>query len=215
MRIGRIALTLLLLLIATVVVADDVDPYLWLEDVDGEKALAYVRAKSAKDTAELEAVPEYKPIHDKLLEIYNASDRIPDPDVEGAWVYNFWQDKDHVRGIWRRATRAEYAKDTPAWETVLDLDQLAASEKENWVWKGASGLAPDYKRFMVNLSRGGGDAVVVREFDATTKKFVEGGFALKEAKSDVAWRDQNSLWIGTDFGKGTLTTSGYARIAKL
>jgi prolyl oligopeptidase len=206
---------LLLLLVATVTVADEVDKYQWLEEVDGEKALAWVKARSAKDTAELEAIPEYQPIHDKLLEIFNASDRIPDPDVEGVWVYNFWQDKDHVRGIWRRATRAEYAKENPAWETVLDLDQLAASEKENWVWKGASGLAPDYKRFIVNLSRGGGDAVVVREFDATTKKFVEGGFALKEAKSDVAWRDQNSLWIGTDFGKGTLTTSGYARIAKL
>jgi prolyl oligopeptidase len=215
MRIGRIALTLLLLLVATVVVADDVDPYLWLEEVDGEKALAWVKARSAKDTAELEAIPEYKPIHDKLLEIYNASDRIPDPEVEGVWVYNFWQDKDHVRGIWRRATRAEYAKENPAWETVIDLDQLAASEKENWVWKGVSGLPPEYNRFMVSLSRGGGDAIVAREFDATTKQFVENGFTLKEAKSDVAWRDENSLWIGTDFGKGTLTTSGYARIAKL
>jgi prolyl oligopeptidase len=143
MRIGRTALTLLLLLVATVCVADEVDPYLWLEDVDGEKALAYVRAKSAKDTAELEATPEYKPIHDKLLEIYNASDRIPDPDVNGPWVYNFWQDKDHVRGIWRRASRAEYAKAAPAWETVIDLDKLAADEKENWVWHGANGLAPD------------------------------------------------------------------------
>ena len=215
MRIGRTALTLLLLLIATVCVADAVDPYLWLEEVDGEKALAYVRAKSAKDTAELEATPEYKPIHDKLLEIYNASDRIPDPDVNGPWVYNFWQDKDHVRGIWRRASRAEYAKAAPAWETVIDVDKLAADEKENWVWHGANGLAPDYKKFMITLSRGGGDASVVREFDATTKSFVQGGFELPEAKSDVAWRDENSLWIGTDWGKGTLTNSGYPRIAKL
>jgi prolyl oligopeptidase len=215
MRIGRTALTLLLLLVATATLADDVDKYLWLEEVDGAKALAWVKERSAKDTKELEAIPEYTPIHDKLLEIYNASDRIPEPDVNGPWVYNFWQDKDHVRGIWRRASRAEYTKETPAWETVLDLDKLAASENENWVWHGATGLAPDYKLFMITLSRGGGDASVEREFDATTKSFVTAGFTLPEAKSDVAWRDANSLWIGTDFGKGTLTTSGYARIAKL
>ena len=215
MRIGRFVLVLFLLSAAAVWAADAVDPYLWLEEVDGEKALSWVKERCAKDTAELEAVPEFKPIHEKLLEIYNASDRIPDPNVQGAWVYNFWQDKDHVRGIWRRATRAEYAKETPAWETVIDVDQLATAENENWVWKGAVGLPPEYKRFMVNLSRGGGDATVVREFDATTKSFVEGGFSLAEAKSDVAWRDENSLWIGTDFGKGTLTTSGYPRIAKL
>jgi prolyl oligopeptidase len=215
MRSGRNVLTLVFLLVAAVCMAEDVDPYLWLEDVEGEKALAWVKERSAKDTAELEAVPEFKPIHEKLIEIYNASDRIPEPDVNGAWVYNFWQDKDHVRGIWRRASRAEYAKAAPAWETVIDLDQIAAAENENWVWKGAIGLPPEYNRFMVNLSRGGGDAVVVREFDATTKAFVAGGFSLTEAKSDVAWRDENSLWIGTDFGKGTLTDSGYPRIAKV
>jgi len=215
MRPGKLVLTLLFLVIATVCVAEDVDPYLWLEEVDGEKALAWVKEKSAKDTAELEAVPEYKPIHEKLLQIYNDSDRIPDPEVEGTWVYNFWQDKDHVRGIWRRTTRAEYAKANPNWETVIDVDQLAAAENENWVWKGANGLPPAYNRFMVTLSRGGGDASVVREFDATTKSFVKDGFSLPEAKSDVAWRDENSLWIGTDFGKGSLTTSGYARYARL
>jgi prolyl oligopeptidase len=215
MRIGRYVLPVLLLLVAAVCVAGDVDPYLWLEEIDGEKALAWVKEKSAKDTAELEAVPEFKPIHEKLLEIYNASDRIPDPDVRGPWVYNFWQDKDHVRGIWRRASRAEYARESPNWETVLDLDQVATSENENWVWKGADGVPPKYERAMVSLSRGGGDATVYREFDCVTKKFVEGGFTLSEAKSDVAWRDENSLWVGTDFGKGSMTTSGYPRIAKL
>ena len=215
MRLGRLALTLMFLVIATVCVADEVDPYLWLEEVDGDKALAWVKERSAKDTAELEAVPEFKPIHEKLVEIYNDSERIPTPQVHGTWVYNFWQDKDHVRGIWRRTSRVEYAKASPNWETVLDLDKLAASENENWVWKGAQGLPPDYKRFMVTLSRGGSDAAVVREFDATSNSFVDGGFTLPEAKSDVAWRDENSLWVGTDFGEGSLTTSGYPRIAKL
>ncbi len=215
MRFARFTLFIALLLVATVAVADQVDPYMWLENVEGDSALAWVKARSAKDTAVLEAVPVFKPVQQKLLEIFNSSDRIPDPDVRGAWIYNFWQDKDHVRGIWRRTTRAEYVKTAPAWETVIDLDKLAASENENWVWKGAIGLAPDYKRFMVNLSRGGGDAVVVREFDATTNAFVDGGFSLTEAKSDVAWRDENSLWVGTDFGDGSLTTSGYPRFAKL
>jgi prolyl oligopeptidase len=215
MRFGRFALTLALLLVASVCVAQEVDPYLWLEEVDGEKALEWVTQRSAKDTAELEAVPEFAPIHKKLIELYNASDRIPYPDVRGPWIYNFWQDADHVRGIWRRTTRDSYVTESPGWETVIDLDKLAADEGENWVWKGASGLAPDYKHFMVSLSRGGGDAVVIREFDPVSKSFVEGGFYLPEAKSDVDWKDENTLWIGTDFGAGSLTDSGYPRLAKM
>lgn len=215
MRFRHLALTCLFLLFATVSVANDVDPYLWLEDVEGDSALAWVKDRSAKDTAQIEAVPVFKPIREKLLEIFNSSDRIPDPEVRGAWIYNFWQDKDHVRGIWRRTTRAEYIKDKPNWETVIDLDQLAAAENENWVWKGAVGLEPDHTHFMVNLSRGGGDAVVVREFDGKTKTFVKDGFTLPEAKSDIGWRDENSLWVGTDFGDGSLTKSGYPRFAKL
>jgi prolyl oligopeptidase len=215
MRLERFALTLSILLVAAVCVADEVDPYMWLEDVEGEKALTWVKERSAKDTAEIEAVPVFKPIHEKLLEILNSRDRIPNPSVLGTWIYNFWQDKDHVRGIWRRTTRDQYVTESPKWETVIDLDQLAETEKENWVWEGATGLPPDYKLFMVTLSRGGSDAAVIREFDATTKSFVAGGFSLPEAKSDVAWRDENALWIGTDFGEGSLTTSGYPRFSKL
>jgi len=214
MRFGKLTLILMILLAATVCVAEEVDPYLWLEEVDGDKALEWVKERSATDTAELEAVPEFAPIHEKLIEMFNSSDRIPSPDVRGTWIYNFWQDADHVRGIWRRTTRGQYVTESPDWETVLDLDALAEAEDENWVWKGASGLAPDYKRFMVTLSRGGGDAAVVREFDATTKVFVEDGFYVPEAKAEVSWMDENTLWIGTDFGEGTLTSSGYPRLAK-
>ena len=215
MRFGRFALTSFILLLASVCLAQEVDPYLWLEEVDGAKALEWVKARSAKDTAELEAVPEFKPIHEKLLEIYNSSDRIPYPRVYGQWIYNFWQDENHVRGIWRRTSRDQYLNASPNWETVLDLDQLAKDENENWVWKGASGLPPQYTRFMLTLSRGGGDAAVYREFDAGSKSFVEDGFSVPEAKANVAWRDENSLWIGSDFGEGSLTTSGYPRIAKM
>ena len=215
MRFGRFALTLFLLLLASLCVAQEVDPYLWLEEVDGAKALEWVKARSAKDTAELEAVPEFEAIHEKLLEIYNSSDRIPYPRVYGPWIYNFWQDENHVRGIWRRTSLDQYQSASPNWETVLDLDQLATQEKENWVWKGASGLPPEYTRFMLTLSRGGGDAAVYREFDASSKSFVEDGFYVPEAKANVAWKDENTLWIGSDFGEGSLTTSGYPRIAKM
>jgi prolyl oligopeptidase len=186
--------------------ADDTDPYLWLEDVDGARALDWVKARSAADAAELEAVPEFPDIHKALLDIYNSEDRIPTPDIEGAWIYNFWQDADHVRGIWRRTSLDAYANEAPNWETVLDLDALADSESENWVWKGAKILPPEHRLALVSLSRGGGDAVVVREFDTEARAFVNGGFDVPEAKSDVAWKDANTIWVATDFGEGSLTT---------
>ncbi len=212
-RVFRV--TILITLLATgVAFSADEDPYLWLEEVEGEKALEWVKARSAADTAEIEAVPEFAGLHEKLLEIYNSSERIPTPGIRGAWIYNFWQDADHVRGIWRRTFLSEYVKESPAWETVLDIDKLAAAEDENWVWKGASCLAPEYRHCLITLSRGGGDASVHREFDATAKVFVEDGFFVPEAKARVAWRDENTLWIGTDFGDGSLTTSGYPRFVK-
>ena len=191
------------------------DPYLWLEEVEGEEALAWVKERSARDQAVLEAAPEFQPIHEKLLEIYNSSDRLIYPGVRGEMVYNFWQDAEHVRGLWRRTTVDDYLQEEPTWETVLDLDAVAEAEGENWVWKGAQGLYPAYERFLVTLSRGGGDASVVREFDGVKKEWVEGGFYVPEAKSRVSWRDEDTVWLGTDFGEGSLTTSGYPRIIKL
>jgi len=190
------------------------DPYQWLEDVTGEPALAWARGQNDRTRRELEASPDFKPIHDRLLAIYDSSARIPYVAKAGAFYYNFWRDAQHVRGVWRRTTPAEYRKAEPAWETVLDLDALAAAEKENWVWKGAVWLWPGYDRCLLNLSRGGGDAVVVREFDATTKTFVADGFNLPEAKSDVTWRDRDHVYVGTDFGAGSLTSSGYPRVVK-
>jgi len=191
------------------------DPYLWLEEVDGEKVLSWVREKSDADTAEIEAVPEFSDIHAELLEMYNSRDRIPMPSIRGAWVYNFWQDADHVRGIWRRTCLSEYLTESPAWETLLDLDILAAAEGENWVWKGVRFLAPENRLCMVSLSRGGADATVLREFDTVAKAFVEGGFVLPEAKSSVSWKNKDALWLGTDFGEGSLTDSGYPRFSKI
>lgn len=214
MRLCKMMLLLSVLLVSGLALAGDEDPYLWLEEVDGEKALNWAKERSEKDTAELEKVSEFEPIHEKLLEIYNSSDRIPYPAVRGDYVYNFWQDADHVRGIWRRTSLDSYLEEEPTWETVLDLDVLAEAEDENWVWKGSSGLYPNYDRFLITLSRGGGDASVTREFDAKKKAFLEDGFYVPEAKARVSWKDENTVWIGTDFGEGSLTNSGYPRLVK-
>lgn len=190
------------------------DPYLWLEEVESPKALQWAAERSAADTAVLEALPEYKALHRELLEIYSSSDRLPSPRLLGGQVYDFWLDPDHVRGIWRRTSIDELLKDKPTWETVLDLDALGEAEGENWVWHGAECLPPAFERCMLQLSRGGADAVVSREFDTAAKSFVEAGFRLDEAKMDIEWLDKDTLWVATDFGDGTLNTSGYPRILK-
>jgi prolyl oligopeptidase len=191
------------------------DPFSWLEEVQGEKALAWVKQQNAKTTAVLEARPEYKPVFARTLEILDSKEKIPFPSLRGETVYNFWKDDAHERGIWRRTSLASYRTATPEWETVLDVDALAKAEGKSWVFQGATCLAPAYVRCMVSLSVGGSDASVRREFDAAAKQFVAGGFSLPEAKSRVSWRDENTLWVGTDFGPGSLTTSGYPRIVKL
>ncbi|MDG2169232.1 MAG: hypothetical protein P8L44_15040, partial [Opitutales bacterium] len=191
------------------------DPYIWMEEVESEKALAWAKEISDRTTAEFEAVPEFPAIQEKLLEIYNSKDRISSPAIRGDYIYNFWQDPDHVRGIWRRTSLESFKTEEPDWETVLDIDALAESEGENWVWKGTSFLQPEGRHGIINLSRGGADAVVSREFDAKKKAFVEDGFYLEEAKSRVSWLNENTLHVGTDFGEGSLTDSGYPRTARI
>ena len=191
------------------------DPFQWLEDVHGEKALAWVKEQNAKTLKVLEARPEYKPIFDRTLEILDSKEKIPTPEILGGAVYNFWKDQTNERGIWRRTTLASYRTNAPQWETVLDVDALAKTDGKPWVFKSATCLPPADTRCLIRLSPGGSDASVVREFDTKTKAFVPGGFELPEAKSEFAWRDEDTLWVGTDFGEGSLTSSGYPRIVKL
>jgi prolyl oligopeptidase len=197
--------------------ADD-DPLLWLEEVDGARALDWVRAENAITGRVLAEGAEFDALRARLLAILDAKERIPWIAKRGPLLYNFWQDEQHVKGLWRRTTLADYKRPAPDWETVLDLDHLAAEEKENWVWAGPNLLKPTYDRALINLSRGGADAAVVREFDLVEKRFVDpgpaGGFALPEAKTNVAWRNRDTLYVATDFGAGSLTTSGYPRIIK-
>jgi prolyl oligopeptidase len=190
------------------------DPYLWLEDVHGEKPLAWVHEQNRKSLALLKSDPRYQDHYDTILNVLDATDRIPYGSLDHRLVFNFWQDASHPKGIWRRTSVADYANAEPHWEVLIDLDKLAAEEKENWVWKGAE-CTPALSHCLVSLSRGGGDAVVVREFDPKTKTFLKDGFALPEAKSNITYLDGDSVLFGTDFGPGSQTNSGYPRIVKL
>lgn len=190
------------------------DPYLWLEEVQGERALAWVRERNAISERELQAVPGHAERERAILEVLDSQARIPVVQRVGPWLYNLWQDAANPRGLWRRTTLAEYRKANPDWETVLDLDALGRAEGENWVWGGARLLGPEYRLALVSLSRGGADAHVVREFDLALRRFVAGGFFVPEAKTDIDWIDADSVYIGSDFGPGTLTDSGYPRVIR-
>ncbi len=195
----------------------DTDPYLWLEDVQGERALAWVRERNRLAEGDLMARPGFAEREKAIREVLDSRDQIPAVRRIGSHFYNLWRDAANPRGLWRRTTLEEYRKPQPAWETVLDLDALGKAEGENWVWGGANAQGPAYRRCLVQLSRGGADATVVREFDLVAKAFVapaQGGFAVPEAKTNVEWADADTIWIGTDFGPGSLTASGYPRIVK-
>ncbi|HAH98520.1 MAG TPA: S9 family peptidase [Verrucomicrobiales bacterium] len=191
------------------------DPFLWLEQVEGERALKWVHERNSECFDELETDELYEVFLSQAEKLLNAKDRIPYGSIRGKHIYNFWQDAEHVRGIIRRTTPESYRLAEPEWETVLDIDALAKAENENWVYKGISWLTPNYKLCLVKLSRGGTDASEHREFDTTAKRFVEDGFVLPEAKSGVAWLDSDTLLVGTNWGEGSLTESGYPRVAKL
>ncbi|MDT7857016.1 prolyl oligopeptidase family serine peptidase [Rubrivirga sp. S365] len=192
----------------------DSDPFLWLEDVEGDSALAWVEARNAETLDHYRAGPDYGPIYDRTLELLTATDRVPFPSIRGDWLYNFWTDDDNPRGLWRRTSWDDYLGGDPTWETLLDVDALGEAEGVNWAYKGASCLEPEGRRCLVRLSRGGADAVETREFDVEDKAFVNGGFLLPEAKGATAWIDEDEVLVATDFGDGSMTTSGYPRVVK-
>lgn len=191
------------------------DPYEWLEEVLGDKALEWVKARNAIVQNRMEGEPSFEKLRSDLLEILDSNARIPFVSKRGEYYYNFWRDKTNERGLWRRTTLEEYRKAEPKWEVVLDLDALGKTENENWVWKGASLLRPDYQRALITLSRGGADANITREFDLKTRSFVADGFKLPESKGSVSWIDIDHLFVSTDFGDASMTDSGYPRMAKL
>jgi prolyl oligopeptidase len=194
---------------------DDEDPYLWLEEVEGERALEWVKARNALTKERYEGQALFQEIYKTSLDTLDSDEKLIYPSMLGDYVYNFWRDAKNERGLLRRADRLAFVRGEPQWETVLSVDELAQAEDENWVYKGHQALPPDYRRTLVWLSRGGSDATVVREFDLQTLAFVEDGFVLPEAKSDIAWLNENSLYVGTNFGPDSMTESGYPRILKI
>lgn len=190
------------------------DKYIWLEDIDGKKALDWVKKQNKKTEKIFEKRKEFKKLEEELLDILNSKDRIPYVSKNCDYFYNFWKDEKNPRGIWRRTKMEEYRKKEPEWEIILDLDELGKKEGENWVWEGADILEPECKLGLIYLSRGGADANVVREFDIRKKEFVKDGFQIPEAKGSISWIDENNVYVSTDFGEGTLTDSGYPRIVK-
>ena len=194
--------------------AEDADPFQWLEDVEGEKPLAWVKAQNDRSLKILQGDSRFAEFESKALAILQAHDRIAAPSFRAGKISNFWQDKVNVRGLARRTTLDSYLTDNPAWETVLDVDALSKAENANWVFKGSNCLQPEETRCLVSLSEGGKDAVEIREFDAASKAFVEGGFRLSAGKQSADWLDADTLYVARDWGPGTMTESGYAYIVK-
>ncbi|MCW8927021.1 MAG: S9 family peptidase, partial [Xanthomonadales bacterium] len=207
----------LVLLLATVAMSSSWagdDPYLWLEDINGEKALAWVEAQNKSTAERLESKPIFAQLLAQARAALNSTSRLPEVYQEEGWLYNFWKDENHPRGIFRRATLDEFAGDEPAWETVLDIDALNTAEDKQWVFKGMDCLPKRPEHCLVHLSPGGGDANVIREFNSVDKTFVEDGFYLPRSKGNATWIDADTVYVSTNFGEGSMTDSGYPRIVK-
>ena len=189
------------------------DPYLWLENIDDDDALDWVRKRNDATAAAL-SDEHFERMRAEALEVLDTDTRIPYVRRRGEYLYNFWRDATNPRGLWRRTTLESYRTETPDWDVVIDVDELARADGESWVWGGADVIEPDHTLALIALSRGGSDATVVREFDMRTRSFVTGGFELPEAKSRVSWEDHDTVLVGTDFGPDSLTESGYPRIVK-
>jgi prolyl oligopeptidase len=192
---------------------DTADPYLWLEDVTAQESLDWVRARNEPTLARFRDA-DFERMRTEALEVLDTDARIPYVVRRGEYLYNFWRDAANPRGLWRRTTLDSYRTDSPAWDVLIDVDELGRADDEKWVWAGAGVIEPEYTRALVGLSRGGSDASIVREFDMLTRQFVVDGFELPEAKSQVAWADPDTVLVGTDFGDDSLTESGYPRVVK-
>ncbi|MDH4067016.1 MAG: S9 family peptidase, partial [Acidobacteriota bacterium] len=216
---SRAALAARLLLFPVLVLSacrhEESDAYYWLEEIDGERALEWVRAQNASTAERLQAYSEFDSFYAEARAALDSASRIPEVEQRGEYLYNLWRDEEHPRGLYRRTTLDELRQEQPHWQTVLDIDALSAADGEKWVFKRMHCLPDEYRHCLLFLSPGGGDATVVREFDMESLAFVAGGFELPVAKNQVDWLDADTLFVGTDFGAGSMTESGYPRIVKL
>src|SRR5579885_3626263 len=221
MRLSIRVSTALFLLFGSLAVAtaqaqtEQPDNYKWLEDVNGAKPMEWVKEHDSASAKIIQADPRFAKLQADALKVAESPDRLPEPEIHGSTVYNFWQDAQHVRGIYRRTTLADYMTAQPHWHTFLDFDALGKQDHKSWVNAGLIRLKPENRYCLVGLSDGGEDAHIYREFDLKKEQFVKGGFELPRAKSDVDWIDRNHLMVTTDWGQGSLTTSGYPFVTKI
>ena len=192
----------------------DGDPYQWLEDIDGARSMDWVRQQNEITAQRLGALPQYAGLYRDAMSVLSAASRVPEVEQHGEWLYNLWQDEAHPRGIYRRTTLAEFRKADTHWETLLDIDALSQQEGTRYAFGGAI-FRKDRRRALIELAPGGGDAAEVREFDVEAKAFVPGGFRLPAAKSRISWRDDDTVYVATDFGPDSLTRSGYPRFVRI
>ena len=185
------------------------DNYTWLEDINGERPMAWVKAENARTAAVIEKDSHFAPLEAEALTVLESPERLPDPEFRNGLVYNTWRDAEHVRGIVRRTTLKDYLTAQPNWETLLDYDALSKTDNQSWVGKGLACLQPEDELCLVALSAGGEDAVTLREMDLKTSKFAEGGFVLPRGKQTVAWVDKDTMLIARDWGAGTMSEAGY------
>ena len=197
------------------VISSNLDPYLWLEEVEGKKSLAWVEEKNEETFTRYTKSNAFKEKYERIKKDLNDDERIPSAYYQNGEMYNFWRDEKNVRGVWRKTSFKSYLKDEPIWEDILDIDQLANDEGINWLYKGADCLAPEYKRCLIRLSDGGTDAVTIREFDLEEKKFVKDGFNTYPSKQNASWVNEDQILIGADFGEGSMNESGYPMQVKL
>ena len=197
------------------VISSDLDPYLWLEEVEGKKSLAWVEEQNEETFTRYTKSNAFKEKYERIKKELNDDERIPSAYYQNGEMYNFWRDEKNVRGVWRKTSFKSYLKDEPIWENILDIDQLANDEGINWLYKGADCLAPEYKRCLIRLSDGGTDAVTIREFDLEEKKFVKDGFNTYPSKQNASWINEDQILIGADFGEGSMNESGYPMQVKL
>ena len=206
---------LFLFLLNQSVISSNLDPYLWLEEVEGKKSLAWVEEQNEETFTRYTESNAFKEKYERIKKELNDDERIPSAYYQNGEMYNFWRDEKNVRGVWRKTSFKSYLKDEPIWENILDIDQLANDEGINWLYKGADCLAPEYKRCLIRLSDGGTDAVTIREFDLEEKKFVKDGFNTYPSKQNASWINEDQILIGADFGEGSMNESGYPMQVKL
>lgn len=191
------------------------DQFLWLEEIDSDRSLAWVKSRNDLSFKRLSSDRRYPHIEEQVRKILLASDRLPSTSIHSNFSHRFWQDAKHKRGLWQRMPLQDFKNGLENWHTILDFDKLAAEENENWVYQSLSCKEPENKRCIIRMSRGGGDSSVAREFDVESKQFVSNGFVLPAAKSDLSWVDDNTMLVATDWGDGSMTSSGYPRLARL